>query len=331
MGASSVSADLVFWDMPYGLGVAHWDVLLTDVELETFGHQLACVCRARNFCLVLSVIFHDAGRIRAWMLANGFCDIHPIYVYKPQQNTTGMDWIFAVEMMLAGYKGGMKNCKMTFSESTPLLRHNLMFAHQVGSKLKHAGEDSEVNTTQKNPNIASALGRIICRPGSVALVIGAGSGSEVVGLARAGVNVVGLERDPKQFRGLTERLTHEMSFSAPALAQAENEQKSVTLLNLLASRFTRLNPDYHAHFLESVDAEADSESAPSHEVGAADRAPLPRQCPSCGKDLKQKDEFECEKDGCQTGKMHTTCCEKCSKCAKLFCTADCVENHGCQC
>ena len=40
-------------------------------------------------------------------------------------------------------------------------------------------------------------------------MIGAGSGSEVVGLARVGVNVVAVERDARQFRALTERLTLE--------------------------------------------------------------------------------------------------------------------------
>ena len=35
-------ADLVFWDMPYGLGVAPWDVLLTDTELDFFFPTAGC-------------------------------------------------------------------------------------------------------------------------------------------------------------------------------------------------------------------------------------------------------------------------------------------------
>ena len=47
------------------------------------------------------------------MTLNGYNGIHPLYVYKPQQNTTGMYWIFAVvEMMIVGYKGG-QNCALT--------------------------------------------------------------------------------------------------------------------------------------------------------------------------------------------------------------------------
>ena len=121
--------------------------------------------------------------------------------------------------MIVGSKGGMQNCAVTFRENHPLFRHNLFFGLQVGSKLKYVGEDEEVNTTQKNPNVASFIGRILCKVGSSALVIGAGSGSEVVGLARVGVQVVGLEKDPKQFVALTLRLTAEASFQAKALKQ----------------------------------------------------------------------------------------------------------------
>ena len=56
----------------------------------------------------------------------------------------------------------------------------------------------------------------MCKPGTYALVVGAGSGSEVLGLARVGVNVVAIERDEKQFHALTERLSNEAAFPAKA-------------------------------------------------------------------------------------------------------------------
>ena len=40
-------AAFVFWDMPFGLGLAEWDVLLTDEQLKMFFRQLAIV----NSCL----------------------------------------------------------------------------------------------------------------------------------------------------------------------------------------------------------------------------------------------------------------------------------------
>ena len=316
--------------MPYGLGLAPWDVLLSDSELETFGNQLSCVNKSRAFALVVSITVFDATRIRTWMIAHGFSDVHPLYVYKPKQNTTGMEWIFAVECMLVGYKGGIRACKLTFCDATPLLRHNLLFGHQVGPKLQHAGEDAVVNTTQKHPNVASAIGRVFCRPGSTALVIGAGSGSEVIGLARVGVNVVGLERDPKQFRGLTDRLTHEMSFSDRALAQAETDQKSIQLLNLLASRFTSLNPDVDVHFEGGQDGtQSDAEAGTPLAPAAVSAEQTLVNCPGCGQACAKTKAQSCAKFSCASAGMHITCMERCLKCGKMFCNSDCVHGHGC--
>ena len=99
-------ADMVIWDMPYGMELAPWDHSLTDAQMETFSQQLACVSRARAHCLVLGVVWHDMARVRQFMLNNGYKDVHPVFATKPQQNTTGMEFIFAVETMVVGYKGG---------------------------------------------------------------------------------------------------------------------------------------------------------------------------------------------------------------------------------
>ena len=128
--------------MPYGLGVAPWEVLLTDTELEIFFQQLAVTNRARTHCLVLGCAWHDGGRIRQRMLDNGYHDTHPLYPLKTQQNNTGMEWIQAVEMLVAGYKGGIRACNLTFSDMNPVFRHNFFFLHQVGTKLRHAGDEA---------------------------------------------------------------------------------------------------------------------------------------------------------------------------------------------
>ena len=73
-----------------------------------------------------------------------------MYVHKPQRNTTGLEWIFAVEMLVVGYKGSVRSCSLTFTSMNPVFRHNFVLAHQVHGKVHHLGEDQEANTTQKN-------------------------------------------------------------------------------------------------------------------------------------------------------------------------------------
>ena len=93
----AMMTDLVYWDMPYGMALAEWDVLLSEMDVEILFQQLAVINRARAHCLILGCIWHDMGRIRLAMLANGYTDVHVLVVYKPQQNTSGMEWINALE------------------------------------------------------------------------------------------------------------------------------------------------------------------------------------------------------------------------------------------
>lgn len=225
----------------------------------------------------------------------------------------------------------MRNCHLTFSDINPVQRHNLIFGHQVGAKRKFTGEDVEVNTTQKNPNVASTLGRICCTPGAHALVLGAGSGSEVVGLARVGVNVVAIERDAKQFKALTERVTTEAAFPKPALDQLAADDAEVHVLKELAARFTKLNPDVRSHFLEAGSAVAGVGDADEDESsGRADGGAVSKsQCCACGQDIEVKDKQGCSNFNCAVQTMHKSCMHPCTVCKKMFCTQDCVGDHGC--
>lgn len=317
--------------MPYGLGLAKWDVLVSDLELATFFIQLAAINRAQAHCLVLSVAWHDMGRVRAAMLENGYSDAHALFNYKPQNNTSGMEFISAVETLVVAYKGGIKACHLTFPELNPVYRHNLLFGHQVGPKRKYTGEEAEVNPTQKNPNFASALGRIVCPPGANALVLGAGSGSEVLGLARVGVNVVGIERDAKQFRALTERVSTEAAVPAAALEQLAEDDQQIKVLKRLAANFTKLNPDINSHFTaddEAVGAaSADDEAEKLQDADSAAAAAL--VCPACGQVVSRLEVVSCDKSGCEARTMHPACRQACSKCTKRVCSADCLQAHGC--
>jgi hypothetical protein len=69
-----------------------------------------------------------------------------------------------------------------------------------------SGQDEPVNTCQKHSGIAYHLASICARPDSNALVIGAGSGSDVIGCLRAGVNVVAVDKDATQFQWCKARL-----------------------------------------------------------------------------------------------------------------------------
>ncbi len=78
---------------------------------------------------------------------------------------------------------------------------------------------------------------------------------------------------------MTEGLTSEAAFADRAIVQVE--EKEIALLQFLASRFPKLNPDVGSHFQQVVDAgagidEAEQEDAPS----AVTPGSAAKMCPS---------------------------------------------------
>ena len=194
--------------MPFGLGLADWDVLLTDEQLKMFFRQLAIVNSCPSTVLALVVHFTDAGRVAKAMEEHGYTGVHPFYVYKPTQNQRGTEcFIFAVEMILIGYLATPSERKLNFPDPNPLDRHNLLFGHSLrGPRFQLSGDQAPVNTCQKHTGVAHYLASVFAHPGANALVIGAGSGSDVIGCVRASLNVFAVEKDPGQFRGCKARL-----------------------------------------------------------------------------------------------------------------------------
>ena len=114
------------------------------------------------------------------------------------------------------------------------------------------------------------------------------------------------------------------------MEQAEAEQKSIALLNLLASRFTSLNPDVNVHFeggqegteVQDLEVESSAPAAVSAEQKTVD-------CPGCGQPCAKKKAISCHRLGCVTAGMHVGCMERCAKCSNMFCSGQCTGTHVC--
>ena len=61
-------------------------------------------------------------------------------------------------------------------------------------------------------------------------------------MARVVVNVVGIERDAKQFRALTERVVTEAAFPAAALRRLDEDEAQIHVLKQVAAKFTKRYP-----------------------------------------------------------------------------------------
>ena len=143
------------------------------------------------------------------------------------------------------------------------------------------------------------------------------------------MNVVALERDHKQFKALTERLTSEAAAAEQAIKQAATEEASLHLLSQLASRFTKLKPDVVAHFAAAAEEDLVEQSVSSSVVESIGVDEVKPSWVGCDKPVAVRDEAICARAGCVSGKMHAGCCERCCKCGKLFCNSEHTHDHGC--
>lgn len=325
-------ADFIFWDMPFGLGLASWDTLLPDEDLDMFFKQINVVNTSSSTVIALVVHFADAGRVKKAMEEVGFGSVHPYYVYKPGQNQRGTDcFIFAVEMILIGYKAEANRRGLVFPDKNPILRHNLLFGHTLrGQRFRLSGQPEPVNTCQKHSGIAYELATIFTHPGANALVIGSGSGSDVIGCLRAQLNVVAIDKDPTQFHGCKTRLT---DYKANVEVEREIEAKEIAQvkrLKQLAGAFASWEPEpvVEPEVEESVPMTPETQAlldAPE-DVGAAKLA----VCMACGQNVDTAESVACQLSECNANHLHAGCVQECAEeeCGLTFCCPRHLQAHA---
>ena len=318
---------LVYWDMPYGLDVANWDTLLSDSHLDMFFRQLAIINSAPSHALVLHTHYKDAGRVQMAMEKHGYQHVHPLYVYKPTQNQVGTNqFIFAVDQLLVGFIPNRNDIRLNFADPNPTQRHNLIFSHAVTSRSTSSSSSevaAPVNITQKHTCVSQYIGGVFCTPGGKVLVIGAGSGSELIGFNRAGLEVVALEKDAHQFKGCQTRLLSEQSAEQKNTLTARKELKQMTRLQQVASKFAMWEPE---------DAPADDVVQPPVQPQKKPKQSV-STCVACGSELKG-DIGSCASITCNVRQIHIACLIAHPNlsdggCEHKFCSVECADKHDC--
>ena len=321
--------------MPYGLGLADWDVLLSDAEVALFFQQLAIMNTAAAHTLFLHIHPKDVGRMWSAMESNGYQHVHMMYVYKPQHNTVGThQYLNAVDQVIVGYNPSRELAKPYFSNPNPLFRHNLLYSHSSHHKrsMPASGNMSVVNVTEKHPGISMQLGRVHSSPGGRALVIGAGSGSEVIGFNRAGLDVVALEKDPHQFQAICARLVSEQENVETVDEKVALEQQQVLAQMTRTSQF-QVVAKQHKSKASSKARKLSKSSNPlslaSPPAQTSNRRILPKNCVACGQNDDEK--FgTCASDDCTDMHIHVACMRNCQDCSAIFCKPSCLDKHTCE-
>jgi hypothetical protein len=263
-------ADLIFYDMPYGILPLAWDVQMTLQEVTMLLKQVDAVQRKNNTMVCFMHTTEAACMIRQALRSRNFQDLQDWFWYKVDHFGTGpvSSYTNTVEMGTMAWNPNARGShwKMDLDSRH---RHNLF---QCGSEtlMIRDADQQLVNPTQKPPALMQWLCGNHVPPNGNVLIIGPGAGGDVRGAINACANVVAVERDFKQFEILQTTLNkvhamqvREMAADVAAKEAAAKEAATPTVLNTQLSQ--------------------DSTSVPA--TGEDAKEVVPPTCPECDTEI----------------------------------------------
>jgi len=193
-------ADLVFFDMPYGILPLSWDVQMTQNEVTTMLKQVDAVQRKNNTMVCFMHTTEAANMVRQALRNRQFQDLQDWFWYKVGHFGTGpvSSYTNSIEMGTMAWSPSSRECHWRMDLDSRN-RHN-MFQIPSETLMVRDSEGNIVNPTQKPPLLLETICGHHVPPNGNILIVGAGAGGDVRGAINAGVNVVAVERDHKQFQ-----------------------------------------------------------------------------------------------------------------------------------
>ena len=277
------------FDSPYEKTKEVWDILTSNNKMNQILKQAAASQQANEYVIQ---IWHDAtecGNVHQVLKENGFKELANLYWVKENHSTpTAHGYTSVVEQSTVGYHPCRVKCCNNMDEN-PRKRMNVMSIPAVTKY--HRDEHGEVVNPCQKP---AELFKLFCEkhslPNNWVLVIGPGAGGEVMGAILAGMNVVAVEMNERQFNCLQKIL---LDYNTWLIAQSQEESQDVDDLGReLQQSFN--NDDTSAK--GSVRATATSTAAVV-------------KCASCGGVmLAGEQRYKCTHEDCEEGNVfHVEC------------------------
>ena len=195
-----------YFDLKYGLGVASWDKEQSTMEeLSKLLEGFRFATNAPVHTIIMWCEVGQVGAIRALLQSpeQGYVNVQPFYWYQPDKNVTGPVYrrTPAVEVFLVAHKGLHSGFGAQFNlNKDPVKRHNQIIGPSRRVLTKDPSTGLPINIHEKPDWLSQAILADYTRPGQWIFVGGFGAGGDVRGALGAGLNVVAIENDPKQFQ-----------------------------------------------------------------------------------------------------------------------------------
>ena len=188
--------------MPWGLDLFPHDIQVTSAALVNINKQFDAVQTLSQHVIILLHQPKDTSMVLDVLRDRRYQQMEHLFWHKSKHTCIGpvKQYTRSVEMMTIGFHPERNRVHWSMS-SDPMERHNFFECQSVTSLAKGAGGEP-INVTKKPRPLAQWYLGNHCPPNSRVCVVGAGAGGEVLGACEAGINVVGLEVDKKQFDAL---------------------------------------------------------------------------------------------------------------------------------
>jgi hypothetical protein len=195
-------SDGIVADLPYGVTKEIWDIEPTREWIAQVLNQISAINQCGEaYTAFWWCHYTHMGMLHDVLTANKHSSIVPFYWHKSGFNVVGhyKAYLSSVETAIVSYYGGITKAPHGNMSKNPTLRHNFTEGPHVTKKRLSIKDHKVLNETEKPQWVAKALGMRHWLPQSTVVVIGAGSGGDLLGLIGAGLNVIGIEPDPRQF------------------------------------------------------------------------------------------------------------------------------------
>jgi hypothetical protein len=286
---------LFYSDSPYGITDAPWDKCWDKKKLDKIMKQFGAT-QTSEYCV--ACIWHNPLQLTDFtdtLADNDYGSPVCYYWHKSGHHTPTpvSSYTSSVEQAIIAFKPNRNSCPFNASKN-PRKRHNFIECSGV-TKYELDGNGNAINKCQKPPDLSRQIALTHCVPGEWALNVGPGSGGCLQGLVQAGVNVVAIESDVKQFellQGTVWKWKENGTFVAPVYSedidydekQGEEEEEDKL-------------PSTPASNLSTTSANESQHSNPSAPMGGDE--PVGIQCAGCGELIPDPETaVTCESGSC---------------------------------
>ena len=220
----------MYTDAPFGFDLFPHDQQITAQWLISQSKQFDAINTKGNHVWIVIHKGDDQHIVKEAMEDRGYKNIQQVYWIMPDHYVEGAVNRFTPSVQVVSIGFIPDSGKIFWNVSADPRQRQNYFMHPSLLTLAKDTSGNVINVTEKPPELAAFLLGMFCKPGATVLIVGTGAGGCVKGAVKAGLNVVGVENDEKQFNSLFSELNGWVASLAKEKEDAKPKTKKMKAL-----------------------------------------------------------------------------------------------------